>query len=168
MCSSTLSSYLLKNDTRSGAVRIWELAEITVKSKPTQCTFGRRMHDNLSAEPGLRLSWQPRCLHGLSRGSQEVRVQRRSWVKTGKTKASTSCVTHCGWFCTEGDWTYVALEFGLQCTWTAPWLKSKTGKKMEQGEELCTLYCIRCYWTPLCGRAHAGRKGIFLKEQVFF
>lgn len=72
--------------------------------------------DNLPAEPGLCLSWQPRCLHGLSRGPLEVRVQRRSRFRVGKTKASTSCVTHWLILHSEREWTYGTLEFGLRST----------------------------------------------------
>lgn len=119
----------------SGAVRSWELVETTQTFKPGQRKFPKE--HNLSAKPGLCFSWQSRCLHGLSRGLQEVRVQSRSWVRAEKTKAWTSCITHWMILHRKREWTYGTLEFGL-CSMCLGLhhKKSKTRRKIEKGREI--------------------------------
>lgn len=153
----SLSSYLLKNDTRHRSWKRLGAGRNHWNSNLPGALLQRSLwiSDNLPAEPGLCLSWQPRCLRGLSRGSLEVRVQRRSRVRAAKTKASTSCVTH--WLILHRERTdiwYFGIWSSLHLSRT-PWQKSKTGKKIEQGREFCTFYCHRCYWTPRYGQAHA-------------
>lgn len=122
--------------------------------------------DNLPAGPGLCLSWGSRCLHGLSRGSEEVRVQQRPRVRARKTKAWTSCVTH--WLILHTErmniWGFGIWGLVTRLVLDSMTKAKKTGKKIKKGREFCTFYCQRWYWTPRCGCAHAGHTGRYLKR----
>lgn len=107
-----------------------------------------RISDNLPAEPGLCLSWQPSRLHGLSRDPTEVRVHWGSQVRPGKTKGSTSCITHWQIMHMERkrmDIWYFGIWSSLEPThFLSPRHESKTGKTIEW-REFWSLYCQGCF-----------------------
>lgn len=92
----SLSSYLVKNDRRNGSWKSLVAGSAHWKSNLPCALLAEAASGSgiISAgEPGLCLSWQPRCVYACSRGSPEVRVRRRSRVGAGKTPTWTSCVT---------------------------------------------------------------------------